>query len=103
MMTSPEPHPGSSTDIKLTHALFPKIPMEKIQTFTRHEFEDETTEWIENRMDSGFEPQNTEWDSELLHQIRTQQQDSDNDDDCKISNSMIFRKLYDAVTEERAS
>ena len=67
MVTSPESYPGSSTDIKLTHTLTPKIQMAKTLMFTRHEFEDGTTEWIETHTDSDFGPQNTEWDSKLPH------------------------------------
>ena len=103
MMTSPESYPGLSTDIKLTHALAPKNQMAKTLTFTRHEFEDETTEWIETGTNSDFGPQNTEWVSELPHQNKTQLQDSHNNDEFEIPYSMSFRNLYYAVMKKRAS
>ena len=64
--------------------------------------------WVRRRAyrmdsDSNFVPQNTEWDSELPHQNKTQQQDSDNDDEYESPYTMGFRELYDAVTAERAS
>ena len=77
--------------------------MAKTLTFIRHEYEDETTEWIETETDSDFGPQNTEWDSELPHQNKTLPQDSDNEDEYEIPYSMSFRKLYEAVSKERAS
>ena len=72
MVISWESYPGASTDIKLTHAPAPKIQMAKPLTFTRHEFEDETTERIETDTNSDLGPQNTDCDSELPHQIKTQ-------------------------------
>ena len=75
--------------------------MAKTLTFTRHEFEDGTTEWIETDTDSDCGPENA--DSELLQQNKTQQQESDDDDQYEIPYGMSFQKLFEAELAELAS
>ena len=98
MVTSPELNPCSSETKPLS-----KIQMAKTLTFTRHEFEDGTTEWIETDTDSDCGPENADSFILLLQQNKTQQQESDDDDEYEIPYEMSFQKLFEAALAERAS